>query len=223
MTAASTVPFRVVVLGAPCSGKTTLAAQAAKEFRVTHLSFHHLCRLEYQKKSDVGTQWKEHMIKGEAFVMGMANRIVQPHLDRNPRFVLEGFPKRNDELDFLRQRCGVIHAVLLLDIPVEVLLARARSRLQCPNCWTAFIVATNGANTCPQCGTTGERRNDDSEPEFWKRLEDFEQYGEEMHEGLRSFSGQALRVSNVDDGIAALNLLEEKQYQSDDVQDRAHV
>ncbi len=91
-------PLRVIVLGAPCSGKSTLASRAAKEFRLTHLAFHRLCHREYQMKSEVGIRWRRHTCNREAFAPGLANQIMQPGLERSPRFVLDGFPKRNDEL-----------------------------------------------------------------------------------------------------------------------------
>ncbi|GEM_PF-5841445 len=204
MTSGPKSPLRVVVLGAPCSGKSTLASQAAKEFGLTHLAFHRLCRCEYEVKSEVGMRWRRHTLKNEAFVVGLANQIIRPYLDKNPRFVLDGFPKRTDELEYLRERYNDIDAVLLLDIPFEMLLSRVGERLQCPDCWTSFLKAARRENTCPECGARGERRQDDEEAVFRKRWEDFQHFGDAMFEGLSSFSNMACRVASVEEGVTTL-------------------
>ena len=187
---------------------TSFASQAARDFALTHLAFHRICRIEYERQSNIGLQWREHSLSDEAFSPGLANRIVQPYLEQSARFVLEGFPKRVDELGFLKDRYDVMHAVLFLDAPVELLLSRARSRLQYPDCLVSFVGMPTGLKSCPQCGARGERRVEDSETNFRKRYEDFREYGEGMLEGHRSFSLVARRVFSVHEAIGVLRSIE---------------
>jgi len=129
--------MRLVLLGAPGSGKGTQAARLKEHLQVPHISTGDLLRAEVAAGSKLGLEAKEVMARGElvsdAILLGMLeDRFSRP--DTAGGFILDGYPRnlaQADALDGLLTRIKqpFDHAVQL-EVPTELLVERIAGRAQ---------------------------------------------------------------------------------------------
>jgi adenylate kinase len=127
--------MRLVLLGAPGSGKGTQAARLKEHLQVPHISTGDLLRAEVAAGSKLGRAAKEVMARGElvsdAILLGMLeDRFSRP--DTRGGFVLDGYPRNLAQaaaLDALLSRLGQpMDYAVQLDVPTEMLVERIAGR-----------------------------------------------------------------------------------------------
>ena len=127
--------MRLVLLGAPGSGKGTQAARLKEHLQVPHISTGDLLRAEVAAGSKLGLEAKEVMARGElvsdAILLGMLEDRFSREDTRNG-FILDGYPRnlaQADALDALlaRLRQPFDHAVQL-EVPTDLLVDRIAGR-----------------------------------------------------------------------------------------------
>jgi adenylate kinase len=120
---------RLVLLGAPGSGKGTQAAALALHLRVPHISSGELLRQQVAAGTDLGRRVEGHLGRGELAPDDRVAAVVEDALARTgrPGFVLEGFPRTVAQARAADERHppGLADKVILLELPDDV----ARQRL----------------------------------------------------------------------------------------------
>lgn len=127
--------MRLVLLGAPGSGKGTQAARLKDHLQVPHISTGDLLRAEVAAGSALGLQAKAVMDRGDLvsdeILLGMLeDRLSRP--DVSGGFILDGYPRnlaQADALGRLLARIGqpMDHAVQL-DVDTDLLVERIAGR-----------------------------------------------------------------------------------------------
>lgn len=127
--------MRLVLLGAPGSGKGTQAARLKEHLQVPHISTGDLLRAEVAAGSKLGLEAKGVMARGElvsdAILLGMLeDRFSRP--DTGNGFILDGYPRNLAQaaaLDGLlgRMKQSFDYAVQL-DVATELLVERIAGR-----------------------------------------------------------------------------------------------
>jgi len=130
--------MRLVLLGAPGSGKGTQAKQLKQEFNIPHISTGDLLRAAISAKTELGLAAKVVMDKGQLvsddIVLGMLkDRLADD--DAKKGFILDGFPRNLVQADMLDQLLDEInmpaqHAVLISVDPEEVVSRIAKRALE---------------------------------------------------------------------------------------------
>jgi adenylate kinase len=127
--------MRLVLLGAPGSGKGTQAARLKEHLQVPHISTGDLLRAEVAAGSALGLQAKEVMARGElvsdAILLGMLeDRFSRP--DTRNGFILDGYPRNLAQaaaLDGLLSKLGQpFDYAVQLECPSEMLVERIAGR-----------------------------------------------------------------------------------------------
>ena len=127
--------MRLVLLGAPGSGKGTQATRLKDHLQVPHISTGDLLRAEVAAGSKLGLEAKEIMARGDlvsdAILLGMIeDRLSRP--DTANGFILDGYPRnlaQASALDALLQRIGQpIDCAVQLDVDNELLVERIAGR-----------------------------------------------------------------------------------------------
>lgn len=171
---------RVIILGAPGSGKGTQASRLGKEFGWAHVSTGDMLRAAVQRGTALGLEANEYMIKGELVPDDLMIGLVMDRLNQNDcrnGFILDGFPRtvtQAEKLDSMLSRSRMLlDGVINIDVTAEEVVMRLSQRLVCADCGT--IVTTdknvNAGNSCIHCGGRLVRRKDDEPETIRHRLE----------------------------------------------------
>jgi adenylate kinase len=191
--------MRIVLLGAPGSGKGTQAQRLAKERGMPQISTGDLLRAAVAAGTPLGLQAKAAMDAGrlvdDAIVLGIiAERLGSA--DVRQGFVLDGFPRNLEQasaLDAMLVKLGQpLDAVVLMDVERNELVRRISGRRTCRACGRVFNVSTasvGGADeACPKEGGPHRlfQRPDDDEQTVAERLKVYEEKTKPLAEFYRT-------------------------------------
>lgn len=179
--------MRIVLLGAPGSGKGTQSQLLVKAYGVPQISTGDLLREAVAKGTELGKRAKAAIDAGglvdDAIVLGMIReRLAQG--DAAKGFILDGFPRNLTQAaaleDLLAKLGKPLEAVVLLNLDLSVLFKRLTGRRICQDCGRVFNILTSPAGAAPHCEKCGDsprliQRPDDREEVIGKRLEVYEQ------------------------------------------------
>jgi len=127
--------MRLILLGAPGSGKGTQATRLKDHLQVPHISTGDLLRAEVAAGSPLGVAAKEVMARGELvsddILLGMLESRFS-RADTANGFILDGYPRnlaQADALGGLLQRLGQpLDAAVQLEVPTDMLVDRIAGR-----------------------------------------------------------------------------------------------
>ena len=179
--------MRLVLLGAPGSGKGTQAQRLRDEKGIPQVSSGDLLREAVKRGTDLGRRAKAAMDAGalvsDEIVLGLIReRLGRP--DAAAGFILDGYPRNVAQvaaLDALLAELGQpIDAVVLMDVDRKLLLKRLTGRRSCPNCGKVFNIYTappKKGDRCDNCepGPLLVQRDDDREEVIEKRLREYDE------------------------------------------------
>jgi len=175
--------MRIVLLGAPGSGKGTQAQLLVKAYGVPQISTGDLLRQAVAAGTAMGLRAKAAMDSGKLVddltVLAMIReRLDQP--DAAKGFILDGFPRNIAQADALEKMLrGIgkpLEAVVLLNVDLGILFKRLTGRRICEDCGHMFNVYTSPPDTTAHVEKFGHvprltQRPDDKEEVIGKRLE----------------------------------------------------
>ena len=173
--------MRLVLLGAPGSGKGTQAQRMQARHGVPQVSTGDLLREAVAAGTPLGRAAKVVMDAGQLVADDIMLGIIRERLarpDAGRGFILDGFPRTIAQADGLAGQLadlGVsLDAVVLLDVDPEVLLRRMAGRRSCRRCGRVFHVETNPPRAGDCCTDGGAhdlfQRPDDNEETVRQRL-----------------------------------------------------
>ena len=114
----------IVLIGPPCSGKSTIGTLLANKLEYSYVSSGDIARA--MAKED-GTE--KQLAAGNMAPEDKMRKIIGNHLKSNRDIVLDGFPRFNDQLDWMMNRFMDRRFVFLfVDVPTLTLFNRADSR-----------------------------------------------------------------------------------------------
>lgn len=176
--------MRIVLLGAPGSGKGTQAQRLQAKYGVPQVSSGDLLRDAVARGTELGLKAKAIMEAGALVPDDVVLGLIRERLSRRDAvngFILDGFPRNIDQADalgaLLKELRQPLDTVLLLDVGRQTLLKRLAGRRTCPKCGTVYNVHSlpQGTTTCAKDGATLYQRPDDKEEVIAKRLSVYEQ------------------------------------------------
>lgn len=176
--------MRIVLLGAPGSGKGTQSKLLVEKYKIPQISTGDLLRAAVTEGTELGKKAKAAMDSGQLVSDDVVLGMIQERLykqDAKNGFILDGFPRNIPQaqaLDALLARMGQpLQLSLLVDVDSEVLLKRLTGRRTCANCGQMFNVyfsPSRAPGVCDKCGGTLEQRSDDNEATIRNRLQVYE-------------------------------------------------
>ena len=174
--------MRIILLGAPGSGKGTQSQRLVERHGIPQISTGDLLRAAVKNGTALGVRAKAAMDSGnlvdDEIVLGMIReRLAEEDAQRG--FILDGFPRtlvQAGALDtMLREMNKPLDAVVLLEVDYGELTKRISGRRSCQDCGKVFNVFTSPAPEGERCPKTNEphrlfQRSDDNETAVAERL-----------------------------------------------------
>ena len=180
--------MRIVLLGAPGSGKGTQAKRLMQERGVPHVSTGDMLRAAVETGSRFGQQAKDVMDAGQlvsdTVMLGLiSERLAEP--DTQTGFILDGFPRtRKQALDLdglLQVSSQSLDAAVLMNLDFEVLIRRLTGRRTCSITGRLLNIYFSPPEELEECTNSGGellQREDDNEETIRYRLDVYRQQTE---------------------------------------------
>lgn len=174
-----------VLVSAPGSGKGTFSQYMVKKYGYVQICPGDIFRDEISRETELGKKIKPLVDSGEyvdeSIVCDLIEKNVRSAIERNKPFIIDGFPRTTESLDFLTSLLRDLElekSICLLQFVVddEVCLSRILNRRICKNCfWVCTKPLSSGSDDglCPNCGCCVSSRKADSEEIARKRLDYF--------------------------------------------------
>ena len=172
--------MRIVLLGAPGSGKGTQAKLLVEKYKIPQISTGDALRAAVAAGSDLGRKAKAVMDAGQLVSDDIVLGIIQERTakpDAKAGFILDGFPRNIPQaqaLDAMLARISQpLQLALLVDVDTEVLMKRLTGRRTCGSCGAIFNIYFSPPNVqgkCDKCGGALMHRSDDNEDTVRNRL-----------------------------------------------------
>jgi adenylate kinase len=184
--------MRIVLLGAPGSGKGTQARRLEADQNIPQISTGDMLRAAVAAGSRFGEQAKDIIEAGQLvsddIMLGIiSERLAEP--DAAEGFVLDGFPRTEiqalDLEDLLDQLGKPLDAAVLMDVDFDILLKRLTGRRTCSltgNLLNIYFSSKEELDACTDAGGELIQRDDDNEETIKSRLDVYRQQTEPLIE-----------------------------------------
>lgn len=168
--------MRVILLGAPGSGKGTQAQAITEKFGIPQISTGDMLRAAVREGTPLGLEAKKIMDAGllvsDEIILGLIQERIKADDCRNG-FLLDGFPRTIAQADGL-QKMGIgIDHVIEFEVDDEEIVQRMSGRRVHPASGRTYHIVFNPPKRDGVDDATGEpliQRDDDSEATVRKRL-----------------------------------------------------
>lgn len=172
--------MRIVMLGAPGSGKGTQARNLQDEFGLPQISTGDLLRQAVADKTALGLRAKSAMDAGnlvsDDIVLGMIKERIS-RKDAKNGFILDGYPRNRQQAEDLaavfRDLGLSLDAAVLMSVSTDLLMKRLTGRRTCSNTGKLLNVYFSPKAELDECLRNGGQlvqRDDDNENTIAKRL-----------------------------------------------------
>ena len=177
--------MRLVLLGAPGSGKGTQAQRLRDQTGIPQVSSGDLLRDAVARGTELGQRAKAAMDAGELVTDEIVLGLIRERLGREDAaqgFILDGYPRncaQADALDALLGELGQpLDAVVLMKVDEKALVMRLTGRRTCPACGKVFNVYSSPSEKGDRCDNPEHgadapelrQRDDDREDVIGNRL-----------------------------------------------------
>ena len=166
-----------ILLGAPGSGKGTIAANlAGKHANLKHVSSGDLLRGAVAKGTEAGKAAKAAMEAGQLVADELIATMIKDVIAETTgdvTMLLDGFPRNVAQAEILEKIGAPVKSVVLVDVPDEIIQDRIAGRRTCPKCKAGYHVTglpPKVAGICDKCGTALTIRKDDNPDTVKDRL-----------------------------------------------------
>ena len=168
--------MKIILLGAPGSGKGTLAKKISRDFGLPQISTGDLFRAIVKLDSPLANRVKEIMASGGLVPDEITIEMVKDRIEKSDcekGFILDGFPRTVAQAKALED-FAQIDSVILVELPNETIIERLSSRRTCPKCGEIYSIEDNPEQVCKKCNTPLIQRDDDKPDTIKHRLEVYE-------------------------------------------------
>ena len=129
-------PKKIVIAGAPASGKGTQCELIVDKYGLEHISAGDLLRAAVAAGTDLGVRAKEFMDRGDLVpdevVVGMVVEALDTDKAKSAGWLLDGYPRSASQADAITKEGIIPDAVILLDVPDDILVERVVGRRMDP-------------------------------------------------------------------------------------------
>lgn len=175
--------LKIILLGAPGSGKGTQAKLISKRFNIPHISTGDIFRTNITNGTELGIKAKEFIDNGELVPDDITIEMIERELSEekcNYGFILDGFPRNINQAEelngILEKRGQSIDKVLFFHIPRYVIEERVKGRQICKCCGEIYNLNFNPSKDNIKCDICSEvliHRTDDEKEVIKNRMDEY--------------------------------------------------
>lgn len=212
--------MRVILLGAPGSGKGTLAGILNKKLEIPHISSGDIFRENIKNETKLGKIVKSYIDNGQLVPDEVTIDLIKERLKKDDcknGFILDGYPRtiqQAQSLDMLLTNEGTkIDVVVNISVSNNEIVKRITGRRVCMSCKAIYHIKNMNCKEdeiCNKCKCKLIQRDDDKEETVIKRLSVYRTYTKPLEEYyeqkgvLRAVDGN---LSPETVGINTINML----------------
>ena len=173
----------IIMLGAPGTGKGTIAGILTKELGIPQVSTGDIFRKHIKEQTDLGKLAEKYISNGKLVPDDVTIGLVENRLkesDVKNGIILDGFPrtvKQAEELDKILEKEGKqVDLVVNLTTPEDEIVERIVNRRICPNCKAVYNLVLNPPKQegiCDKCGEKLVQRKDDNKETVKQRFNSY--------------------------------------------------
>ncbi|KAG5559512.1 hypothetical protein RHGRI_009141 [Rhododendron griersonianum] len=174
-------PIKVMISGAPASGKGTQCEMIVQKFGLVHISTGDLLRAEVSAGTEIGNKAKEYMDAGRLVPDEVVTAMVTARLSQQDAkekgWLLDGYPRSFAQAQSLEKLNIRPDIYIVLDVPDEILIDRCVGRRLDPVTGKIYHIK----NFPPETDEIKARlitRPDDTEQKVQSRLQIYKQNAE---------------------------------------------
>lgn len=166
-------PLRIMISGAPASGKGTQCELIVQQYNLTHISTGDLLRAEVAAGTENGKLAQEYMQRGELVPNDVVVAMVEKKLTSATNgWLLDGYPRSLSQAEALENMNIRPHLFILLEVPDEILVGRVVGRRLDPVTGKIYHLMYSPPET-PEIAARLIQRGDDTEEKVKLRLETY--------------------------------------------------
>ncbi len=166
--------MKLILLGAPGSGKGTVSDALANEFKLKHISTGEIFREEMGKNTVLSKEIKQYMDKGNLVPDELVIKVVNSAITGKDDYILDGFPRTIPQAEAIISQ--KIDAVINLDVPETEVIQRLSGRRMCSKCNAGYHInyfKPKKEGICDKCGSKLIQRPDDTPKVISERFKDY--------------------------------------------------
>ena len=175
----------IIMLGAPGTGKGTVASILSEKLNIPQVSTGDIFRKNIAEQTELGKLADSYISKGNLVPDDVTIKIVEDRLkqdDVKEGIILDGFPrtiKQAEELDkILEKENKKVDMVINLTTPKEEIIERIVNRRVCSNqeCKTVYNIVLNPPKVegiCDKCGSKLLQRKGDNVETVESRIDTY--------------------------------------------------
>jgi adenylate kinase len=169
---------KYIIMGVQGSGKGTQAKLLADVLDLEHISVGDIFRWNVEHHTKLGAQVRRIVASGELVGDDLVEKVVRRRLDEhdwNYGFIVDGFPRNQPQAGFFLESFD-LDAVILLDLPDDLVERRVLSRRLCSRCGLDYNLISSRPvvpDVCDVCGGRLVARADDTADALRARLRDY--------------------------------------------------
>jgi len=187
--------MRIVLLGAPGSGKGTQAKKLMADRNIPQISTGDMLRAAVAAGTRFGLQAQAiidagNLVSDDIMLGTISERLAEA--DASEGFILDGFPRTGQQAldleDLLDQMGTPLDAAVLMDVDFEILMKRLTGRRTCSltgKLLNVYFSTQEELDECTNAGGKLQQREDDNEEVIANRLQVYRDQTEPLVEFYR--------------------------------------
>ena len=169
--------MKIILLGAPASGKGTLGAKLTNILNIPHISTGNIIRQNIADQTEIGLRVAKIISKGGLVDDETVNSMVLARLEQDDcknGFILDGYPRTLAQAETFDKFYSIDYAINI-NVDLDVAVKRISGRRVCNKCNKTYHISKLESEVCPSCGEPLSIRSDDSVEVIKERFEQYNQ------------------------------------------------
>ena len=171
--------MKMVLFGAPGSGKGTQAKELSEHYNINKISLGDILREEVKKNSPLGNTVKGYMERGVLVPDDVVAKVIEENIG-GESFILDGYPRNLNQAmyldNILSKKNTALDVALYLDVDSQTIIKRLQMRRVCPKCGANYHLINmppKKEGVCDLCGAELVQRRDDNPQVIKERINVF--------------------------------------------------